>query len=122
VKQALTTVAIALATAVFASVVILVGLTGDFEVAGLGALLPVYLLPSILGYAFFDYRAPHKKTRHVAYLLPLALLLVWLVVGAYLDAQKEYSDGSGDMALLAAAGLVVSGGVAYAMMIALTKR
>lgn len=106
--------AAALLAALFGATIGIVGWTGDLETVGIGLLGGLLLLPSIVAYAVFRRPGRSPWAAQAAFVGPWLALIGWFVVGAWLDAQREVSDGSGDMAALLAVVVLLAGVSAYA--------
>jgi hypothetical protein len=101
---------VAAALAAVATVV----LTRDAETGVAGALFSVFLLPSISGIVLVEEWRPKGALKSLAFIIPLAVVELWLWLEVLADSGQASSDGSGELAGLLAFVLLVAGFAAFA--------
>lgn len=97
-------------------------LARDFEAVGFGLIVPLFLLPSIFGYAGVELWKPTSRLKHGVFFFPFIALEMFFLFLAFQDFKKEYSDGSGDMALLMAGVLLPAAVAAYSVCLRMRGR
>ncbi len=84
--------------------------------------LPLALLsgllisPSILIYYVLDFFHKSQKTKTIGYIVPILGWVIYLIICIILDAQRQSSEGAGQLATLILINDFIAGAVVYILM------
>jgi len=85
------------------------------EFAG-GVLFGVFILPSIFVYYVLDYFQKSRKVKTIGYIIPIVGWSIYLIACIILDAQRQSSEGAGQMATVILISDFLAGAVVYIFM------
>ncbi|MCK5612959.1 hypothetical protein KAR91_64390 [Candidatus Pacearchaeota archaeon] len=100
----------------FATAITAFIITRKSEVIAGASLFGLFILPSIFVYYTLDFFRKSHKAKTMGYVFPIVGWAIYLVVCIILDAQRQSSEGAGEMAALILISIFFGGAVVYILM------
>jgi len=103
------------ALSMFSAGIIIFILSKGGEIAS-GILFGSFIVPSIFIYYVLDYFQKSRKVKTIGYIIPIVGWSIYLIACIILDAQRQSSEGAGQMATVILISDFLAGAVVYIFM------